>query len=233
MNCTEVNFEIYAAPTNRAINREASTYITENYYQILRNIRSFPGVEPSKAGDLLQDVFISIYRSEENGDGFDMAYNGSNMTVENYVYGRIKGYAKNDRYHSAFSERNNKCSEERKVEIMSASISTEEDMEHMNSFQKAYANAASDNCDLDNCELQASLRSNIEFCRGFSELVGFDMLNLFKNLDLFSSNFDTSLFDKLRRVAAMHDQFAEALRDCLEAAKSDRYSYNQILAAIA
>lgn len=91
------------------INREASNYIIGNYRNLIGIIRGCD-VKEEKANDLLHDVYISIVDAEENGEGFDMEY-GSRvnedgeieanlMSVEQFVIGRIKLYAKNNKYRT-------------------------------------------------------------------------------------------------------------------------------------
>lgn len=91
------------------INREASSYVISNYKNLIGIIRGCD-VKEEKANDLLHDVYISIVDAEENGEGFDMEY-GSRvnedgeieanlMSVEQFVIGRIKLYAKNNKYRT-------------------------------------------------------------------------------------------------------------------------------------
>lgn len=99
-----------------AINREASSYLIGNYKNLLGIVRSCD-IKEEKANDLLHDVYISIVDTEENGDGFDMEY-GSRvnedgeieadlMSVEQFVIGRIKLYAKNTKYRADIIEASN------------------------------------------------------------------------------------------------------------------------------
>lgn len=98
------------------INREASGYIIDNYRNLIGIVRSCD-VKEEKANDLLHDVYISIVDAEENGEGFDMEY-GSRvnedgeieanlMSVEQFVIGRIKLYAKNNKYRTDVIEATN------------------------------------------------------------------------------------------------------------------------------
>lgn len=98
------------------INREASSYIIDNYRNLIGIIRSCD-VKEEKANDLLHDVFISIVDAEQNGEGFDMEYGGhvtedgtvepNLMSVEQFVIGRIKLYAKNSKYRTDVIEASN------------------------------------------------------------------------------------------------------------------------------
>lgn len=99
------------------INREASNYIMENYKDVVKIIRSAGGVDTDKIEDLIQDVYISIIESEEDGNGFDMNYGTHGlMNVEQFVLGRIKLYAKNAKYKKGVVESyKGKTRETRKV----------------------------------------------------------------------------------------------------------------------
>ena len=88
------------------INREASQYIVENYRNLLGIIRHYD-IKEEKAEDLLHDLFISIVDSEDNGEGFDMEYCGTDkddvpqlMSVEQFVFGRAKLYSNNVKYRT-------------------------------------------------------------------------------------------------------------------------------------
>ena len=73
------------------INREASNYIMEHYRDVVKIIRSTGGVDTDKIEDLIQDVYISIIESEEDGNGFDMNYGTHGlMNVEQFVLGDRK-----------------------------------------------------------------------------------------------------------------------------------------------
>lgn len=95
------------------INREASNYIINNYKNLVNIIKSYD-VREEKANDLLHDVYISIVDAEENGEGFDMEYGSyvtedgeietKLMSVEQFVIGRIKLYAKNNKYRTDIIE---------------------------------------------------------------------------------------------------------------------------------
>ena len=100
------------------VNHEASSYILNNYKDIVKIVRSYD-IREEKANDLVHDVYISIYEAELNGDGFDMEY-GSRinedggidfnlMDVSQFVLGRMRLYAKNPKYRTDIIEASN-CS---------------------------------------------------------------------------------------------------------------------------
>lgn len=81
--------------------KEASKYVEEHFKKLSASACKM-GVSPDKADDLVIDVWISLVKAERNGEGYDMAYEGADgyISVEQFVYGRIKGYAMNKKYHS-------------------------------------------------------------------------------------------------------------------------------------
>lgn len=118
------------------INREASTYLLTDYKNILNNLiksnsKRAHRIDINKAEDLLHDVYISLVEAEENGEGFDMEYgsrvneNGevepNLISVEQFVNGRIKLYAKNSKYSSSVVESKSDTVNERHV-ILSTEI---------------------------------------------------------------------------------------------------------------
>lgn len=107
------NFGLSTSIVEPEVNNEATNYIINNYYDLLKLIKVYD-IKEEKAEDLLHDVFISLTESEENGNGFDMEY-GSDpdgisqgiMDVSQYVIGRIKKYAINPKYRTDIIEASN------------------------------------------------------------------------------------------------------------------------------
>jgi hypothetical protein len=205
----------------KRLNEEASRYIEENYEKIAEDIRRNGWVVKGREYDLLNDVYESILRAERNGEGYDpnMGKHGY-ITVSEFVHARLKGYAKNGKYRSY---------DESFVSEVPASYSEGEEVEDLDSFQKAYA-MASEVDDLESIDEEVSLRENIEYCLEFNDHVGFDMMNLFKNIDLFKTNFNSSIFNRLKLVVKHHDEFGEALRQVLSFASKNRERFEKILA---
>lgn len=210
-------------------NHLASTYITDNYNKIIAQVRKM-GVPADRVDDLVHDVFISIYNAEANGEGYDTEYSAGDtvITPAEFVFGRLRGYAKNDKYKNIYSERRTVSHAEDCVEVFAASTNGE-DYDNMDSFQKAYASAAAYNDDIDSVELRVSLKQNIETCRDFNSVVGFDMLNLFKNMDMFQGEFNSSLFENLRKSMAYHTELGEAFKAVMEASMMNRNDLEIVL----
>jgi hypothetical protein len=97
------------------INREGSNYIISHYNDLLKYIMS-ASLKEEKASDLLHDVYVSLVSAENEGNGFDMEYGDrlsdsddssiNIMDVAQFVYGRIKLYAKNSKYRTDIVESN-------------------------------------------------------------------------------------------------------------------------------
>ena len=104
-------FSIEAKLVEPETNNEASTFITSKYLELIKFIKSL-GIKGEKANDLLHDVYISITDAEADGRGYDMDYSVKNgndniMLVEQFVIGRIKLYAKNNRYRTDIVDQGN------------------------------------------------------------------------------------------------------------------------------
>jgi hypothetical protein len=104
------------------------------------------------------------------------------------------------------------------------------DTEDMDGLQMAYANAHSYDDEIELVEDSLSIRRDIEFCIDFNTVVGFDFMNLFRNLDLFASEFQSSIFDDLREKLDFHTELKEALFNVLSIAAQHRYIFDKVIA---
>lgn len=227
----EKNFDgMVASFVEPIVNKEASTYIAENLSGI-RNQALRMGVAQDKVDDLISDVWVSIAEAENAGNGFDISHSNDNdiITVEGFVFGRIKGYSLNLKYRSDYSEKKVSKDKSKNVEIISASCADASDLDNLDGFQKAFALAATYD-DIDNIEAEMSLRSNIEFCMGFDNAVGFNIVNLLKNIDLFETvGFNSSLFDKLKEAITYHDEFGAAFKEVMCVATSSKPVFQAVV----
>lgn len=234
MKALEKNFEgmevMFIEPD---VNREASTYLAKNWDKVYQNLVKWQWVPEQSVHDLMSDVWLSIKKAEDMGDGFDVSYSneGDAITVEQFVYGRMKGYSRNDRYHPGEFERRKTKKAENRVSISLASCSDDTDLDALSSIQKAYALASTAD-DTEAVDLELSLRSNILYCMNYNEHIGFNILNLFKNIDMFGkSGFNNSIFDKLRSTAKAYKDFGEALQEVLTCS-AECSSFEAVLASI-
>lgn len=197
-------------------NNEASAYITSHYNELVKDVLKF-GIDPSLATDLVNDVWVSMVKSEMNGEGYDVNHSeDGSITVEKFVYGRLKGYSKNNKYHTGFSEVH-KVGDSYTYTV--AASSQGNDYSTMDKYQENYLNTPDikSECDFSDIDLKASLLKNVEFCSMFSEEVGFNMMNLFRNIDFFmkKDSFKSSIFDQMRFLITKNEEFGEALKDTI------------------
>ena len=244
-------------------NREASRFIGENYNEIVNQVRKM-GVHPEMVHDIIADVYISINNSEENGEGYNENYQGRITTIEEFVYGRIKGYSKNAKYRTdviqantsgyeverlkeerrhlanieSNSERRFKIAEidlkikkaEQSSYIVYAGETDTDDIDSMNSFQKAYASACTYD-EIEDIENMIDIREQINYCLEFEGRVGLSVIGLLKNLDVLSAELvNKSLFDKIRDAVKYHDEFGEALKNVIEFSMNQRSAFDSVIA---
>ena len=229
----ETNFDgMYAQFIEPEVNTEASTYIENHLSEIQRQVMKM-GVHIDQVIPLIHDVWISIRNAELAGNGYDIKHSNENdcITVEEFVYGRIKGYSRNSKYRVDVSEKHHSKDVTKQVEVISASAEDTTDLDKLNSFQKAYAMAASHD-DIEDVDAEISLRSNIEFCIDFDQVVGFSMLKFFKNIDTICNvGFNNSLFDKLKDALQYHDEFCVAFREALTVSRTNRGVFESVVAS--
>ena len=240
-NAVRKNFNdfMYSELLEPEYNNVASTYMAEHYNEIIANVRKMPNIHPDKVEDLVNDVVESILRSENNGEPYSDAHSneGSYITVAEFVYGRLKLYAKNDKYsrnghqrHSSVKKINGNAVKVVDMDVMFASSNCAE-LEEMDSIQRAYALAPSYD-DLDDVNTAVSIRKDIEFCIDFNDVVGLDMLDVIKNISMLDehSDFDTAMFSELRKSMKYHDEFGTAFKNVVECAANHREIFDKALA---
>lgn len=220
------------------VNHVASEYFTEHYNEIKRQASKMVGVDPSKVEDLVNDVYESILRGENEGNGYDIdhSHEGSIITVADFVYGRLKLYSKNRRYaaegcdrHVSTKRVNNQVVTTVDFDVAYASPDNSRDLDEMTGIQRAYANASCIDDDIELINDTVSLRQDIEFCLDFSSVVGMNFLNLFKNIDMFTANMDSSIFDNLREQLKYHDELSDALYSVLSSAANHRAVFDAVV----
>lgn len=214
------------------VNTEASNYVATHMEEIRRQTRKM-GVDLDKVDDLITDVWLSLHEAEKNGNGYDISHSneGDIITVADFVYGRIKGYSMNVKYRSTVMERHISKDVTKSIEIIAAS-SDSADLDTLDNFQKAFALAATYD-DIDNVEAEMSLRSNIQFCSEFDDVIGFNIINLFKNIDMIAeAGFNSSLFDGLKAAINYHDEFGVAFKEVMTILSKSRSLFDTVVAAM-
>lgn len=214
------------------VNNEASEYMTNHLGEIRNQVRKM-GVDPDMIDDIVGDVWLSIHEAELRGEGYDISHSndGDVIAVEEFIYGRIKRYSMNSKYHSNFVEK--RSSKKSSVEVVCASCSDSSDLDSLDGFQKAYAMASSYD-DIDDVEAEISLRNNIEFCMKFDSAIGFKFLNLMKNIAVFSEfGFNNSIFDKLKETISRNEALGEAFKEVMSVAISNRATFDIVVSSMA
>jgi len=213
----ETNFNgMSAAFVEPAFNNEASKYMAEHLDEIRKQVGRM-GVHIDQIDDLISDVWLSISEAERRGEGYDVSHSneGDIITVQEFIFGRIRGYSMNARYRNDGTERHVSKDKSRSVEIISASCSDTSDLDNLDGMQKAYAMASSYD-DIEAVDAEISLRSNIEFCIGFNDMVGFNLMNLFKNMDIITGvEFNTGIFDMLKATMSRYTEFRDAFKEVM------------------
>lgn len=239
-------------------NFEASTYIADNYSKIIGKIRSL-GIKEEKANDLLHDLYINLYTSEKEGEGFDSEYGDGNMTVEQFVFARINGYAKNEKYRTDVVD-SKKTTVERLVTITDsddfgtgkvkqrtvkvkdtvyfssvASTTLNDELEDNDGFQTAYSLAAVSDCS-DDIDGALSLREQINTCIDICDLNGIQLINILKNIDrlgeVLIGKKSSGVFQKLSDLVKESDVLSENLLSVIEFRKSNREVFEQVVESL-
>lgn len=223
--CTGTMYGINNKLLEPATNTLASDYMADHYSEILSATARMYGVDPAKVEDLVHDVYISIITGEQNGDCFDMnkGNNGDGIiSVEEFVYGRIKGYTLNKRY---------KFSKNSDHEVSASSSG--EDQEDLVGVQRAYESAASYD-DIELVETMASMPEEIEFLLNFSSNIGVNIRFFLQNIhDIARMSFDASLFSEIRKASNDNEEFMTAIQSVVAFAGTHPAEYDEMLAGCA
>lgn len=216
-----VNLGTIYGVTNRLremeINNELSSFIVDNYDEVVKKVKKM-GVQDSMVEDLVHDVYISYIKNEEVGDGYDSTKGrtGSNITVEQAVYGRLKGYSKNDRYKKPTEapktvKKKDKMEYEYK-EVASTSLDT--DVDRLSPCQKFYNQCASvDN--IEDIEEKQSLAEQLAFVLSFESSFNVSLKGFFENLDEILDNIGNVSPTLFKEFGNSDEEFKEALYSVL------------------
>lgn len=222
-------------PTNNI----ASEYFIENMDKF-RKIAAKQKISESKVDDLISDVFISLIKSERNGEGFDES---RGISVENFISGRISRYAENRIYKSEFIENplvkreKGKNKKDQYIQVVAASIN-DEDTDELTSFQAAYMNASIYDSKPADIENTASVEEQLDYLLDICSLHGVAVANILKNIDrignLLSSNESygegLEILNPLKNLFTEHDEAKDALESVLEYSEKDRDGLMSLLA---
>lgn len=227
----EINFSgMEAHILEPVVNTEASEFMAMNQAAIKKQACKM-GVHRDMVDDLFSDVYISIREAELRGEGYNIDKSNEDdvITVEEFVYGRIKRYSMNVKYRNDASERHVSKDYSKSVEIYSASSTDASDLDKLDGFQKAYAMAATYDA-IDDVDAEISLRSNIELCLAFNESIGFNILAFFREMDMFSNiNFNTGIFDRLKDTMSRNAEFRDAFKEIMMIAISRKPVFETVV----
>lgn len=200
----------------------ASQFVADNYELLVLNASKM-GVDPHKCNDIVHDVFMSILKAEENGEGYDMNKGKVSgfITVDQFVFGRLKGYSRNTKY-----QRDNASGEE-----ISAS-STSSDVMELSGAQMAYEMAPSYD-EIESIEIEMSIPEELSYILSFQSQMSMDIRFVLKNISkLARMDFDVSIMGELRKAIAKNQDFAEALTDVVKFAGVNPSKYDMLVAAL-
>ena len=213
------------------INTEASDFMSDNISEILTSIAKM-GVDKSKIHDLYTDVYLSIRDAEMNGRGFNEDYD---LSVRNFVFGRLKKYSLNKKYDPKYIENKNNG----EYTLIAASCSGD-DEEEINGFQAAYKNAAEiDN--IDGIDDALSLKDAIETCIDYLHGTNINVISLFRSVENIVSLISTkakrnhnanSVFYEIRSVGIKYPELFEAMELALRLRESNRDLFLNVLNSI-
>lgn len=187
--------------------------------------------DPERVYDLINDVYVSLVNSESTGDGYDISC--EDMTVEKFVLGRLRLFAKNAAY-SANSSQVASGINGTYFRVVAASFDRNNNDE-MDEFQLAYNNAADYDDLISEVEDRVSLVAQIQYCEKFEveHNLGINLKRLFQNMHILSNpNIDFHYFDRIREACAKYEDFADAFGSILKFCQSHRDSYEAIVATI-
>lgn len=202
-------------------NTVASEFITDNYEQLVKSALKM-GVDPEKANDIVHDVFVSILKSEDNGFGYDISKGNKSdvISVEHFVFGRLKLYSKNVKYRK--SNLNDH-------EICSSSSSTE--LDTMNFAQRAYETASSYD-EIEKIDASLSIAEEIEYLISFESQLGLNIRFFLSNIkEIANQEVDNSVFCGFKKLIQNADA-KEALASVFSFSRQYPDQFTAIIANI-
>lgn len=214
------------------VNTAGSDFIVKNYATMVTQAMKM-GIDPAKANDVVHDVYMSYLKAEANGNGYDMNKGNRDgfITVDQAVYGRLKGYCTNPKYKVATENSSIRNGKEVFKEV--ACSNSGEDLDTMTSCQKAYSQISSYD-DIEAVNEKMSVAEELDFVVSFAkEFKTISIIHMLKELDFLlekaedrNYSFDTSLFKDLQKAGA---EFLEAFRNIVKLAYQNPTLYKEEL----
>lgn len=212
--CVKTNFDVYSPLVEPERNDFATGYMLDHHDTLMKYIGTTLGIAYPE--DMFNDVFLSLMSSENQGRGYSDEYGDGGISVAQFVYGRIKGYAKNKKYSSSAEILNGSA-------VVAAS-SNGEDVEDMDSFQKAYAMASvSDTITStdDSCAIRDELEYLIDMCNFYDIKIVHILKNMDKLAGMSKKALSAAMVD-IKAIAERDTEFGEILRSVLAFSSTNR-----------
>lgn len=183
----------------------ATKYIEDNYEVLLNLAKSLHHVDRLVAGKIINDVWVSWYKREQQGLGFNpdkISKSGITLSVEQAVENTIKLYAKNCEYQLKYNNKEFKDGVE--VGIFSVSMLEEREDGNSNNYIVGKASIANKSIQTDSpleemidiCTLEEDLHYVIQNTLGFKV----SALSIFENiselLDMISGEKESSIMSE-------------------------------------
>jgi hypothetical protein len=219
------------------VDRRASQYIEDNLDILKKIVACMPSVSADRVDDLIQDLYVSVLESENDGCGFSEDYGTEDgeITVQGFVIGRAKKYAYNPKYNSNVVQlRVNSHTKSEEFRVVAASFN-EETFDENDEFQVAYQTACISDT-LSKVDEMASIREQIEYCIDICNCNGINILNIFKRLNEFKDTVVSSkkgiknVLNKLHGVLAYNDELYSNLMDVVTFALKNETAWMGIIA---
>lgn len=219
------------------VNKMATDFVINHYEDLVTAARKMC-VAADMCNDIVHDVYVSLLKSEQNGEGYNPNKGnvGLYISLEEFVYGRLKKYSLNKKYRVQNGKNDVKEYEQilkgNKSAIMEIPSSCQtEDIEDMAFYQKAYVSAASYD-DLESIEIELSVEEELEYCLTFESTLNMNLRFFLKNLSKIARmDIDTSVFSELKKLG-QNREFAEAIRTILDFAKANPEKYQALVLSI-
>lgn len=203
------------------LNTAATDYVIANYENLVK-VAGYMDVAPDKVNDIVHDVYMSLHRSEYNGEGYNEDYveQGEHISVADFVYGRMKKYSMNKKY--------------RKSTLSSTEVSASssgDEVKDMTTAQLVLHNAQAYDpiCDLDE---QISVSEEIEALVSFASSTNLNIKFILKNISsLANMEFDIGLLNNLRAFLR-NEEYSELFTSVVKYAGKNPTHYRDLVAAI-
>lgn len=229
-----VVYEVTTGFRDAVYNKIASEFIVNNYERLVKGMYKF-GVNEHFGSDLLNDLFISIVSKEEAGEGYDES---TGITVDEYVFGCIKGYAKNIKYKEVgelkYKKKKGADADDDKEVIGSFASSTTGSEESLSGIQMAFMNARDDRSenDFDESDAYMDLVNDVNMCLEFGDRVNMDLKVFFKNIEMFVDEVqgrNRTMFNKLFDTLKLHSDFELSFVKVMEMYNRNKEVYMDVM----